>query len=155
SDSFFVYQAGGVIRSSTLRRGPDSRLFRFDDLLFDKVRWILDPDDTGTLHGLRPTAQYGDPCTVTFRENTFIVTGKPIKGEIITGEYSKAEPKNHVTVTATGCTYPDAFGRSREMPIARALERGAWTFTLHDLGNRDPAISILKGPQPDIVLHLV
>jgi hypothetical protein len=155
SDAFTLYQAGGVIRSSTLRSGPDGRLFRLDDFMFDKVRWILDPDETGKLRGLRPYAQYGDPCTVTFRENTFFVTGNPTAGEIITSEYSKVATTNHVTVTATGCTYPQAFGRTRNLPIARALERGEWTFALHDLGDRDPAIAIVKGPQPDIVLHLV
>lgn len=155
SESFFLYQAGGVIRNSTLRRGPEIRLFRLDNFVFDKVTWILDPDDTGTLHGIRPNSQYGDPCTVTFRGNTFHVTGNPTKGEIITSEYSRTEPKNHVTVTATGCAYPNAFGRSPDMPIARTLERGVWTFALRDFGDRDPAIAILKGPQPDIVLHLV
>jgi hypothetical protein len=123
--------------------------------VFDNVTWILDPDDTGIFYGIRPNSQYGDPCTVTFRGNTFHVTGNPTKGEIITSEYSRTEPKNHVTVTATGCTYPNAFGRSPDMPIARALERGVWTFALRDFGDRDPAIAILKGPQPDIVLHLV
>lgn len=83
------------------------------------------------------------------------MTGKPTAGEIITSEYSKAEPKNHVTVKATGCTYPEAFGHSGNMPIARVLERGDWTFAPHDLGDRDPARAIVKGPQPDIVLHLV
>jgi hypothetical protein len=155
SDSFGVYQAGGVIRNSTLRRGPEGRLFRLDDLVFDKVRWILDPDDAGRVSGLRPSAQYGDPCVVTFRENTFSVTGNPTAGEIITSEYSKAEPKNHVTVTVNGCTYPDAFGRSAELPIARVLERGVWTFALRDFGDRDPAKAILKSSQPDIVLHPV
>jgi hypothetical protein len=154
SESFFLYQAGGVIRSSTLRTGPSSGLSRFNDLMFDKVTWTLDPDDKGTLHGLRPTAQHGDPCTVTFRENTFLVTGNPTAGEIITSGYSTAEPNNRVTVTVAGCTYPEAFGRSRDMPIARALERGDWTFALRDLGDRDPAIAIMKGSQPDAVLHL-
>ncbi|MCA1727213.1 MAG: hypothetical protein LC722_06070, partial [Actinobacteria bacterium] len=115
----------------------------------------LDPDATGALHGIRPNAQYGDPCTVTFRENIFLVTGNPTTGEIITGEYSRVEPNNHVTVTATGCTYPEAFGRGADLPIARALERGEWTFALHDLGDRDPARAIVKGPQPDIVVHLL
>jgi hypothetical protein len=155
SESFFLYQAGGVIKNSILRRGPEIRLFRLDNFVFDKVTWILDPDDTGAVHGIRPTAQYGDPCTVTFRGNTFLVNGNPTTGEIITSEYSKTEPKNHVTVTATGCTYPQAFGRSRDLPIARALERGQWTFALRDLGDRDPAIAIVKGPQPDVILHLV
>jgi hypothetical protein len=154
TESFFLYQAGGVIRRSTLRRGPEIRLFRLDDVVFDKVTWILDPDDTGTVHGIRPNAQYGDPCSVTFRENTFLVTGNPTAGEIITGEYSKVEPDNHVTVVATGCTYPETFGRSRSLAVARALERGEWTFALHDLGDRDPALAIVTGPQSDIVLHL-
>jgi hypothetical protein len=155
SDSFTLYQAGGVIRSSTLRRGPEIRLFRLDDFVFDKVTWILDPDGTGKVSGLRPNAQDGDPCAVTFRENTFLVTGNPTTGELITSEYSTAEPNNHVTVTATGCTYPDAFGRSANLPIARVLERGDWTFALADFGDRDPAKAILKGPQSDVVVHPV
>jgi hypothetical protein len=155
SDSFHLYQAGGTIRKSTLRRGPEGRLFRLDNFVFDTVTWILDPDSTGKLRGLRPTAQYGDPCAVTFRKNIFLVTGNPTTGEIIASEYSVAVPNNHVTVTATGCTYPDAFGRSSDLPIARVLERGEWTFALHDLGNRNPVIAIMKGPQPYIVLHLV
>jgi hypothetical protein len=64
-------------------------------------------------------------------------------------------PDNHVAVTAIGCTYPEAFGRGPKLAIARALERGEWTFALHDLGDRDPALAIVKGPQPDIVLHFV
>lgn len=155
SDSFSLYQAGGVIRNSTLRRGPEIRLFRLDDFVFEKVTWILDPDDAGTVHGIRPSAQYGDPCIVTFRDNIFLVNGNPVAGEIITGEYSRVEPNNRVTVTATGCAYPDAFGRSVGLVVARALERGEWTFALHDLGDRDPARAIVKGAQPDIVLHLV
>jgi len=144
-----------VIRNSTLRAGGERRLFRLNDVVFDHVTWILDPDATGKVIGLRPTAQYGDPCTVTFTGNTFLVSGNPTAGEIITSEYSKTVPGNHVTLRATGCTYPDAFGRSAGMPIARALERGDWTFARHDLGDRDPAKAILKGPQPDVVLHLI
>jgi hypothetical protein len=154
--AFNVYQAGGVIRSSTLRRGTDIRLFRLADLLFDKVTWILDPDDTGTVHGVLPAAQYGDPCVVTFHENTFLVTGTPTAGELITGgQYSTGVPNNKVTVTATGCTYPDTFGRSPELAIARASERGDWTFARHDLGDRNPDVAIQKGPQTDIFVHLV
>jgi hypothetical protein len=155
TESFNVYQAGGVIRSSTLRRGPEIRLFRLDHFMFDKVTWILDPDDTGTVHGIRPTAQYGDPCIVTFHENIFVVNGNPTAGELITGEYSRVVPENRVTVTATGCTYPEPFGRSANLPIARALERGDWTFARHDLGDRDPDVAIVKGPQTDIFVHLV
>lgn len=153
--SFSLYQAGGVIRNSTLRRGSEIRLFRLDDVVFDNVTWILDPEDTGKVHGIYPYPQYGDPCSVTFHQNTFLVTGNPTAGEIITSAYSRVEPNNHVTVTATGCTYPETFGRSADMPIARAGERGDWTFALHDLGDRDPAQAIVKGPQPDIILHLV
>jgi hypothetical protein len=58
-------------------------------------------------------------------------------------------------VKAVGCTYPEAFGHSGKMPIARVLERGDWAFALHDLGDRDPARAIVNGSQPDIVLHLV
>jgi hypothetical protein len=83
------------------------------------------------------------------------VNGNPAAGEIITDEYSKMVPKNHVTVTVTGCTYPEAFGRSGALPIARVLERGDWTLAVRDLGDRDPGIAIVKGPQPDIVLRLV
>lgn len=151
--SFILYQAGGVIRCSTLRRGPEIRLFRLDDVVFDQVTWILDTDNAGAVHGIRPAAQYGDPCSVTFRDNTFLVTGTPTTGEIFTAEYSRVVPDNRVTLTATGCTYPEPFGRSPNLPIARALERGEWTFALHDLGDRDPAVAIVKGAQPDIVLH--
>ena len=52
TESFFLYQAGGVIRNSTLRRGSEIRLFRLDDVVFDNVTWILDPDDTGKVHGI-------------------------------------------------------------------------------------------------------
>jgi hypothetical protein len=161
SESFFVYEAGGVIRNSTLRSGSDGRLFRLNDLVFDHVTWILDHDAAGAVFGLRPFSAFGDPCTVTFLGNTFVANGNPTSGEIITSEYSRkvppdsTVPDNSVTVTATGCTYPDAFRRRDGMPIAIVRERGDWTFAVADLGDRDLKKAIVQGPQSDIHLHLV
>jgi hypothetical protein len=88
-----LYQADGVIRSSTPRIGPDGRLFRLDGFVFDKVTPIFETENTGKPRRLRPYAQYGDPCTITFRENTFLVTRKPTAGEIIASEYDKRSRK--------------------------------------------------------------
>jgi len=128
---------------------------RLNKLTFDRVTWLLDPDSAGVVRGLAPSAQYGNPCIVTFLQNIFLVSGNATGGEIIDSQYSRVPPENRVTVVATGCNYPEPFGRSVAMPIARALERGDWTFAVHDFGNRDPAKAIVKGPQPDIILHLV
>jgi len=106
------------------------------------------------VHGLRPFAQYGNPCIVSFLDNTFLVNGNAKAGRILTSEYSSVVPQNRVTVSATGCSYPEPFGRSAAMSIALVAERGDWTFAAHDFGDRDLATAILKNPQPDIVLHL-
>jgi hypothetical protein len=155
SESFGLYQAGGVIRDSTLRPGSDNgRLFRLNNLTFDHVTWLLDLDPAGLVGGLRPTSQFGNPCIVTFFENTFLVNGNAKAGAILTSEYSRVVPENRVTVSATGCSYPEPFGRTAAMRIALVAERGDWTFAVHDLGDRDLATAIVKNPQPDIVLHL-
>jgi hypothetical protein len=164
SEAFGVFQAGGIIKNSTLRPGSeDSRLFRLNDLTFDHVTWLLDPDSAGVVRGLIPASLFGDPCIVTFLDNTFLVNGNATGGAIINSQYSPAPlvppvppvPLNRVTVTATGCHYPEPFGRSAAMPIAFVRERGDWTFAVHDFGDRPLATAIVKGPQPDIFFHRV
>ena len=153
--SFTLYQAGGSIMNSTLAAGDGFRLFRLNDFVFDGVTWQFKPDKTGTVHGLRPTSQNGDPCNVTFRGNVFKVAGHPTSGQIINSKYSGEEEDNRVTVSLTGCTYPEPFGRSVDMPIAKVKERGHWTFIRADLGTREPDVGIQEGPQSDIDLHII
>lgn len=153
--SFNLYQAGGSIMSSTLAARSGLRLIRLNDFVFDGVTWQFKPDKTGTVRGLRPTSQHGDPCSVTFRRNVFQVAGHPTSGQIINSKYSGTNPQNRVTVSLTGCTYPQQFGRSASKPIARVMERGDWTFALEDLGDRDSSVAIQEGPQSDITLHKI
>lgn len=155
--SFHLSQAGGTIRKSVLRVGKDKdrELNRLDDFVFDQVTWRLDPDENDKFLGLGPKAQSGEPCSVAFRRNVFHVTGDPKSGAIISSQYSSAVPGNRVIVSLTGCTYPESFGRSGDKPIANVRERGNWTFAEKDLGDRDPAVALKKGPQNDVVLTLV
>jgi hypothetical protein len=153
--SFYLYQAGGVLRDSTLRVGPARRLIRLDGFTFKDVTWILEPDDDGVVDGLKPVPQYGDSCEVTFLCNRFVVEGHPTGGEIFTSEYARTVPENRVTVIAAGCHYPASFGNDEAFAIARVRQRGEWTFAMADLDGRDPAIALPKGAHTDVVLTLM
>ncbi len=156
SRSLSLLGAGGSITDSSLPAGSGFRLFRLNNLLFDRVTWQFEPDGHGVVHGLRPVSQEGDPCIVTFRGNVFQVAGDPKSGQLINSEYSSSEEEhNSVTVSLAGCTYPEPFGRSTDLRIAQVRERGDWTFVLADLGTRDPKVAIKEGTGPGIYLHLV
>jgi hypothetical protein len=106
------------------------------------------------VRGLRPNARRGDPCSVSFVGNVFNVPGIATSGQIFDSQHT-ADQTNRVTFSATGCVYPETFGRTAVMPIARAMERGRWRFAAADLGNRDHAVAILKHDDPLVVVQIV
>jgi hypothetical protein len=150
-ESCFIYEAGGVISNSTLRVGQrqDWRLIRENALEFRDVTWTLDPDDSGKLPGLKPTAQHGDPCHVFFINNVFNVSGNVIEGQIFDSEYSR-NALNQVQVWAIGCHYPSNFGYDTARPIARLEERGLWWFAPGDLGNRNIDVALPSRDTPEV-----
>jgi hypothetical protein len=121
-------------------------------MVFDNVIWYLSPDAQGKVKGLRPTAQYGDPCLVEFRNNTFEVEGAFASGELISSEYSSRVHDNHVQVTCRGCNYPPLFATAAfpDTHIAVAKERGSWTFEMDDFGNRTREQAVKEGPHADV-----
>jgi hypothetical protein len=138
-----IYEAGGVISDSAFRVGQNRRLIRENGLQFRNVTWTLDPDPDGNSPGLKPTAQYGDPCNVSFINNVFNVSGSVSKGQIFDSEYTH-DPVNRVQVMAIGCHYPDNFGYDEARPIANLQERGLWWFAPADLANRDIDVALPK-----------
>jgi hypothetical protein len=94
---------------------------------------------------------------VEFRNNQFVVDGPYSVGQLLDGEYSRVEPENRVRVVCHACRYPASFATPAfpETCIARARERGHWTFDAADFGDRDPAQTVVKGPADDIVVEML
>jgi hypothetical protein len=151
---FQLHQAAGLIVDSSLTMGDAHRLNQLDDFRFVDVTWTLATNEAGVVRGLRPNARRGDPCSVSFVDNVFTIAGDPISGQLLDSEHT-ADPTNRVTVVATGCTYPETFGRSTAFPIARAYERGYWRFAAADLEDRDPDVAIPRHPDPMVVVEIV
>jgi hypothetical protein len=143
SEYCYIYEAGGVISDSAFRVGSNRRLIRENGLQFRNVTWTLDPDSNGNSPGLKPTAQDGDPCNVSFINNVFNVPGNVSEGQIFDSEYTH-DPVNRVQVVAIGCHYPDNFGYDEARPIANLQERGLWWFAPDDLVNRDIDVALPK-----------
>jgi hypothetical protein len=158
--AFGVAQAGGSIKNSTLNIGQGTRLDRMDNFTFDGVIWHLSPN-AGTVFGLKPSSVYQSECSVSFRNNQFLVDGTVVTGSLVTTDLSidtedrTRDPGNRVNLSLIGCSYPEPFGRSAAMPIAYARERGSYTFASADLGDRDPHTAIVKGTAPEITLTFV
>lgn len=152
TEQFIIYQADGRISNSKLHVGREHRLFRLQKIVFDHVIWSLSPDAQGKVKGLQPTAQYGDPCFVEFRNNTFEVEGAFTSGELISSKYSGANSNNKVQVICRGCKYPALFATASfpNTHIALAMERGDWTFETDDFGNRDLEQAVIEGPNADV-----
>ena len=157
SEQFGIYEADGTISNSKLRVTSERRLFRLQTMVFDQVTWYLPANANGIVAGLQPTAQYGDPCFVEFRNNTFVVEGAFSSGQLIDSEYSRTVPKNHVRVICGGCSYPASFATKNfpDTHIIQAMERGTWLFETADFGDRDLAQAVVKGPQADVVVNFV
>ena len=159
TEHFGLYEAEGTITNSALRvRTNDRRLFQLNKMLFDNVTWYLPADELGEVRGLRPTAQPGEPCIIEFRNNTFVVDNAFSSGQLFDSEHSvPTETQNFVRVTCIGCKYPASFATPQfpDTHIARARERGTWTFETDDFGNRDLKQAVIKGPQTDIVVRFV
>jgi hypothetical protein len=128
---------------------------------FEFVTWHLSPDAAGKVFGLKPVSIFKTECSVSFKDNQFLVDGTALAGSLVTTDLTfdpndrSIDPGNRVTVSLIGCSYPEPFGRSAAMPIAFARERGIWTVALQDLGDRNRDTAIRKGPAPEIVVNFI
>jgi len=159
--AFAVVQAGGTIRNSVLHIGQGTRLDRMNDFAFDGVTWHLSPDAAGSVFGVKPVSKLTAECSVSFRNNRFLVDGTVRAGSLVTSDLSvntedrSKDPGNRVTVSLIGCSYPEPFGRTAATPIAQARERGCWTFARGDFGDRKTDTALQKGAAPEIVVKFV
>jgi hypothetical protein len=152
---FQLHQAAGQITDSTLAvKSGAHRLNRLDHFKFADVTWALRIGPGTVLRGIRPNSYQGDPCSVEFLRNAFQVTGAATSGQVIDSELSPNKNlHNRVIVSLRQCTYPDDFGRTAQMPIANVQERGHWTFTELDFGNRTRAMAVHQRLDPDITVE--
>jgi hypothetical protein len=132
-----------------------------NNFTFDGVTWHLSPDAAGNVFGLKPVSLLKTECSVSFRDNQFLVDGTALAGSLVTTDLTfdpndhSIDTGNRVNVSLIGCSYPEPFGRSAALPIAFARERGVWTVALHDLGDRDRDTAIRKGTAAGIVVNFV
>jgi hypothetical protein len=158
--AFAVSQAGGTITNSTLHIGQGTRLHRMNNFMFDNVTWHLSPN-AGNVFGLKPVSLLQSECSVSLKNNRFVVDGTAATGSLVTTDLTfesddhTKDTKNRVHLSLIGCSYPEPFGRSATMPIAFARERGSYTFASADFGDRDPHTAIVKGSASDIELDFV
>ena len=131
-------QTGGSFKDCTFRvEETNRRFFRMNDMLFERVTWLLTANDAGHVGGLRPTSQYGDICKATFKDNKFLCDSSDadiVSGQLIDSEYSVIVPPippipppipNNVNVRFEGCFYDPRFGSAAfpQTNIAYADER--------------------------------
>ena len=160
-------ETSGFVNNSIFRvvNTEGRRLFRMDDILFYKVKWLFTAIpanaavDAGKVNGLRPTSQYGDICKATFRKNKFLCDSKDAdikSGQLIDSEYSSLL-SNTVNLRFEECIYDARFGsgaaddpnnRFSQTNIALVKERGDWFFNRIDFGGRldNRAIKVIHHP---------
>lgn len=147
---------GGKISDSsfTVMPGKAARFFLLDGLTFENVKWLFQLNATGGVDGIMLGARGNDTCIVSFHGNSFAVAKGATSGQLINSVYSATETGNRVTATFQQCKYEAGFesGVNPSAKVALVQERGTWTFAREDFGNLDPRRSIVKGPQPDVVL---
>jgi hypothetical protein len=126
------FETGGVLKNCTFKVPSQAvRLTRLNEIVFEKVNWIFEADNEGTVSGMSIVAQHADSCSAKFNQNTFRVEGPVSRGQFITTEYSKVEPANTVTLEFIKCIYDERIASS-ELIVAKVRERGTWKFTLSD-----------------------
>lgn len=134
-----LYQIGGLVQNSTFNMLPQAtQLIRLNHIIFKDVTWIFSAyqDDRGYFIGIVPRAQYGDDCSDTFIQNSFLVNGDLINNAqtkaayLIETEFSVAELANNINLRFESCSFDPKFINSdvNKAYIAKVDERGTYEF---------------------------
>ena len=152
TEKFSITELRGTLRESVVVPSPgqDSRMIGMHNFLFDQVEWRFKPNGEGLISGLRPMSDDGDPCSVRFFDNNFVVDASGEAG-VLTGVIFSSAGFEHsageVTLRAEGCTYPNEFGHSADRPIADIRAKGNWRFARADFGGRPIETAVKFNPE--------